>query len=136
MRTSFVVMVSGLSLLLWADAAAQRGQKLPGPGGDTMPVSGTVDIGNIPTVSALEAGEWKMEISNTPDVRVTNTPNVVLTPPDFLAKGKRYTITWSTGESETVAVAQVYPSAWIRVEQGARPRWISLATARSIEEAR
>ena len=131
-RTLTIASVFTLAVLLCIGIAAQQTQPFPGPGTGVVPVTGTVNIANTPSVTASQAGEWKVAVSNAPDVRVVNP--VVVAPPDFLKKGARYGITWPTGNSETLVVAQVGPLGWIRAEETGRVRWVNVATARSIEE--
>lgn len=136
-----VIVLAALSigasfLVGLGDATGQQTQRMPGPGSGIVPVSGTVEIGNTPSVKATQLGDWRVSIGNQADVRVTNTPVVNIAIPDMVKKGTRYSITWATGEQETVAVTQVGSSGWVRVERDGRVRWINLSSARAIEEAR
>jgi hypothetical protein len=82
-------------------------------------------------VIAMQGGEWR--------VAVTNPPPPAANGPDFLAPRGRYTIQWPAGERETVTIVTVGAAGWAQVEhaagKGAR-RWINLAVALSVEEAR
>jgi hypothetical protein len=118
-------------------AFAQEGQRFPGPGSGIIKVDGTVDVRNTPTVHAAQAGEWKVQIANTPGVTVSNTPTVTLAALGFLRVGGRYEVTWPTGERQVVVVSQLGSGGWVRVDGGRAPkgqRWINAGAARSIEE--
>ncbi|HSC25763.1 MAG TPA: hypothetical protein VLD67_00730 [Vicinamibacterales bacterium] len=123
--------------VFWAGVSAQQTQAtVPGPGSGIMTVTGTINVGNAPPVLASQAGEWKMEIANVPNVRVLSTPPVVLAPPDFVKVKSRYEVTWAAGEKETVQVIQLGQGGWVRVATtGGRERWINLGGARSVESA-
>jgi hypothetical protein len=132
MRTMLVVVLAAALALGWAGVAAQQEVRpTPGPGSGTMFVHGTVDIGNVPQVIAMQGGEWR--------VAVTNPPAPAANGPDFLAPQGRYTIHWPAGGSETVTIVAVGAAGWAQVEhaagKGAR-RWVNLAVALSVEEAR
>jgi hypothetical protein len=73
-------------------------------------------------------------VANAPDVRVASLPAVSVASPDFVLKGSRYEITWSTGERQQVSVVQTATGGWIRVEAGSKQRWINLSSARAIDE--
>ncbi|CAN5842156.1 hypothetical protein BH24ACI4_BH24ACI4_21260 [soil metagenome] len=129
MRTGIItISIAGLVLICAGAAAQQEMRSTPGPGSGTTGIRGTVDIGNIPPVQAVQSGDWR--------VAVSNVPTVTMAAPPFVHAGSRYLITWPTGESETVTIAQPGPGGWVRVEPTAegRARWINLATARSISE--
>jgi hypothetical protein len=129
-RTAMGALVAAAAL--GALAAAQEGQKLPGPGSGIIKIAGTVDVGNMPAVFAHQAGDWKMAVANVPDVRIS-TP-VAVAPPEFVRKGARYEVTWMSGERQLITVIQVATAGWVRVDGGPRQRWVNLAAARSIDE--
>jgi hypothetical protein len=135
-----LIVVAGLgSLALFVAGAGvateRQTQRMPGPGSGIVPLSGTVEIGNTPMVKATQQGDWKVTLGSQADVRVTNTPLVSIAAPDFLKKGGRYSITWATGEQESIVVTQA-GTGWVRTERDGRVRWVNLASARTIEEAR
>ena len=108
-------------------APITSGQPFPGPGSGILTVGGTVNIGNTPSVEAVQTGEWRVAVTNFP-------ATVSLTPPDFVKAGTRYEITWPAGEREQVAVSAVGPAGWIRVQHTGGARWINVAAARAIQE--
>jgi len=97
-------------------------------------VAGAVSIDNRPSVAAMQEGEWKMTVANTPGVHVVSAPPVAIAPLDFIRVGARFVITWPAGDTETITVLQSGPGTWARVE-GERRRWVNLAAARAIQEA-
>lgn len=136
MRIRAAIIPAALVLVaLGAALYAQETKPVPGFGTGIVKVEGTVDIGNTPLVLAHQAGEWKVVLAAPPDVRVVNMPNVSIPAPEFLKKGARYEITWSTGESQVIRVLEVAHGGWLRAEAGNRQRWLNLASARSVEEA-
>jgi hypothetical protein len=58
---------------------------------------------------------------------------VAIALPPFVRAGGRYEVTWPAGDRETVAVAQVGVSTWVRVSGDGSERWLNLAAARSIQ---
>ena len=123
--------------------AQQETQKVPGFGSGIVKIEGTVDIANTPIVLAHQSGDWKVIVANAPDVRVAampdvrvaSMPSVSVAAPEFVTKGSRYSITWSTGERQVIRVAHVGSGGWIRVDSaGERERWVNLASARSVDE--
>lgn len=133
MRTAIVVLFATLGLaFVWAGASAQQEVRpTPGPGSGMVTVRGTVDVGNVPTVMAAQAGEWRVAISSAPPLMATG--------PDFLVQGGRYAIVWPTGDRETVHVVATTQAGWAQVEhptgKGAR-RWVNLGVALAVEEVR
>jgi hypothetical protein len=121
--------------LCWAALSAAQTQPIPGPGTGIVPVTGTVTIEQMPAVSALQEGPWQVSVINAPEVRIANRPVISLAPTEFLRKGGRYAVTWSTGERETVTVAESGAGGWVRVDTTDRQRWINVGAARSIEDA-
>lgn len=119
MRPKVMVAVAlAAAVLIWIGVSAQQQEMLPRPG----PGSGILDVRG--TVS----------IAGAPEVRVTNIPSVTVTGPTFLRTGTRYTITWPTGEPETVTVLETGPwGGWVRV---AGARWINLDAALAVEAGR
>ena len=119
--------------LVWTAAAAQQQppptQPRPGFGSGVMPVEGnvtvqgTVNIGNVPTVGAMQIGDWKAAVTTLPPVSIAG--------PDFVQVGTRYQVIWSIGDGETFAVSAIGRGGWIRV--GDKPeRWVNLSAARSV----
>ena len=138
MRSLIVVAVVGTTALFVAGpgvATGRQTQRMPGPGSGVVPVSGTVEIGNTPMVKAAQQGDWKVTVGNQADVRITNTPLVTIAAPDFLKKSGRYSVTWASGEQETIVVTQA-GTGWVRTERDGRVRWMNLASARAVEEVR
>lgn len=123
------VAVAGAALL-GVVAAGQQTQPLPGPGTGIVPVTvkGSVDIGTVPVVPVSQQGDW--------NVRVANTPTVIAATPEFVRTGLSYAITWANGDQERIAVVGVGTAGWIRADRDGRSRWINLASARAVEEAR
>jgi hypothetical protein len=134
MRRRVAIQAAAVAIGVGVLAFAQETQPVPGFGSGILKVSGTVDIGNTPLVLAHQAGEWKVVVANAPDVRVASLPAVSVASPDFVLKGSRYEITWSTGERQQVSVVQTATGGWIRVEAGSKQRWINLSSARAIDE--
>ncbi len=130
MRTLIAVAAAAGIALIEVVAAGQQTQPLPGPGTGIVPVAvkGTVDVGRMPVVTAAQQGDW--------NVRVANEPTVIAAPPEFVKTGASYTITWPGGDQEKVSVLQVGTAGWIRTERDGRSRWINLAAARAVEDAR
>jgi hypothetical protein len=121
MKSTSILAIAALAASLAGMAALGAQQELrptPGPGSGTMKVVGTVDIGSLPPVEAIQRGDWK----------------VVVGPPEFVAVRGRYTITWPGGERETITVDQLATGGWVRATVEGRARWINLAVARSVEE--
>ena len=127
-----VVLLTGAAVAAWA----QQGQPRPGPGSGVVSVNGTVTLANAPGMT--KEGDWRVAvantpsvaIANTPSVNVANTPNVNMAPPAFVTTGKRYQITWPSGETEQITAAATGAGAWVRV--AGPERWINLAQARSV----
>ena len=129
-----IVMIAGMGLWWAATAAQQEQAKVPGPGTGIFKVIGTVDVGNVPTVLATQAGQWKVDVANAPEVRVAGAPPLVLAAPEFLKIKSRCDITWTAGDRETVQLVQLGPGGWVRVQtDNGRQRWVNLALARSVE---
>ena len=128
MRTRIVAGVV-FAVLCVAVAAQQDVRPVPGPGTGIVKVTGAVDVGTMPPVEAVQRGDWKLAVSNTPTVQVV--------PADFLKTGVVYGITWSDGAQETLSIEQVLPGNWVRtVSKNGRRRWANLALARDVQEAR
>lgn len=139
MRTRMIaVAVMATGAILWVRlSSGQEVRSNPGPGSGIVRVTGSVDVGNTPLVDAAQRGDWKVAVANAPDVRVTNTPTVAAAPPDFLKSGRRYQVTWPSGQREEIAVAQIGSGGWARIEPGSadgRRRWVNLAGAQAVEE--
>jgi len=126
------VIAAGLGGFLYA----QETQKVPGFGTGVIKVEGTVDIGNAPVVLAHQSGEWKMTLISPADVRVVNAPSVTVAAPAFLEKDGRYDVVWSTGDKQTIRVAELGTGGWIRVEAADGEQWVNLASARSVGVAK
>lgn len=124
MRKVLVVGSLALAAMVWSGVAAQQQemQARPGPGSGVTRVTGSVDIGEMPDVHALQRGEWRVGITGVPEVRVAG--------PAFIRLSGRYEITWQGGERESVSVAEVSANGWVRV---ANSRWVNLGYARSVE---
>jgi len=122
-----------LGLLLSARAPIGHAQQFPtpGPGTGVARVAGTVDIGNQPTVKAIQTGEWAVRIADAPDVRIAVPP--------FLETGRRYVFTWScAGDNRVVyLLGKERLGGWVwATPQGAaraNPIWINPAQALTIE---
>lgn len=122
-----------VALVAWVGLSAQQQmQPRPGPGTGVMDVR----VVNHPDVRAVQGSEWLVSVGNTPDVRIANVPTVAVAGPAFLRSGGRYAITWATGEEETITVGELGAGGWIRVQRTGGSRWVNLASARSVEEAR
>ena len=111
-------------------AAGQQTQSKPGFGSGVVQVEGSVDVTSVKTpvsvngtVNANQAGTW--------NVAVSNAPTVIVAAPAFLRTGGRYSVIWSTGESETITIASLGAGGWVRLS-GSGERWINLTTARSV----
>ena len=121
MRTAVVIVTLGTAGLVWIGVSAQQEMlPKPGPGSGLTKVVGTVTI------------------SNTPDVRVVEMPQMpptAIAAPPFLRKGGKYAITWTDGATDTVTVLDAGQDGWIQVE-GTRWRWVNLRAARGVEESR
>ena len=120
--------IAAAAFVFVALSSGQDVRPKPGLGTGVVTVTGTVDIGNSPSVIASQGGQW--------DVRVTSAPALVAAPPEFLKAGRRYSVVWPDGQKEVVVVAQLGASGWARVESNAADgrRWINLAVARAVEE--
>lgn len=127
-----VILAAGLGGFLYA----QETRPVPGFGTGVVKIEGTVDIGNAPVVLAHQSGEWKVALISPADVRVVNAPSVTVAAPSFLTKDGRYDVVWSTGDRQTVRVAEIAAGGWIRVESPDGEQWINLASARSVAAAK
>lgn len=134
MRMPAAIGAAALIIGVGVIALAQETQQFPGFGTGIVKVAGTVDIGNMPLVLAHQAGEWKMTVTNPVDVRVANSPSVSLASPDFVRKGSRYEVTWSTGDRQQISVTELGPGGWVKVDAASKQRWVNLSSARTIEE--
>ena len=133
MRIRVTTALVAAGVLAWVGVAAQPTQPRPGPGSGVVTVEGSVIVANIPTVQAMQLGDWKVTVANAPDVRVANAPTVHVAGPAFLKVEGRYELVWSTGDRETVVVRQLGQGGWIRVDGATgRERWVNLTTARSV----
>lgn len=119
-----------LTATVAAFAAGQQTQGRPGFGSGVVEVEGKVDVTSVKTpvtvngtVNANQAGTW--------NVAVSNAPTVIVAAPAFLRTGGRYSVIWSTGESETITVASLGAGGWVRLT-GSGERWINLTAARSV----
>jgi hypothetical protein len=118
MKATMTVM-AGVAVLVCIGVSAQQQEMLPRPG----PGSGVLDVRG--TVS----------IANAPEVRVTNIPSVTVTGPRFLEKGRRYAITWPSGDPEHVRVLETdQGGGWVRVEHTRGSRWVNLDMALALEQ--
>jgi hypothetical protein len=128
MRTRIAAGVVFVALCV-AVAAQQDVRPVPGAGTGIVKVTGAVDVGMMPPVEAMQRGDWKVAVSNTPTVQVV--------PMEFLKAGAVYAITWNDGTQETLAIEQVLSGGWARTAgtQKAR-RWVNVAAARSVQESR
>jgi hypothetical protein len=132
-KTAFAATVV-IVVVVWVGVSARQGQALPGIGTGIVPIRGTVDISNVPTVQAVQQGEWRVAVAGTTDVRLATLPPVSIAAPDFLRRGARYNVVWSTSERELITVTQLGPGAWVQTQAPGRARWINLSAARSVEE--
>ena len=121
-----VIATAGLAAI----SAGQQTQARPGFGSGVVEVEGRVDVTAVKgtvnvqgTVNANQAGAWS--------VAVSNAPTVVVAAPAFLRAGGRYSVIWSTGESETITVASLGSGGWVRLS-GTGERWVNLTLARSV----
>lgn len=128
MRKHFVLAaVLAIPVLLIASLAAQV-QPMPGPGTGVVTVTGKVDLGQVPPLRTAQEGEWR--------VTVTSAPPEVQAPLGIARPRGRYLVTWTTSESEVIAVEEIGPGAWVRGYVGDQAVWMNLAAARSVREAR
>lgn len=125
-RVVFAVVV-GVAGVCVALSARQATQQVPGPGTGIVAVRGVVEIANVPSVNAVQQGDWRVISS------IATMPPVTVAAAEFLRRGGRYTIVWTAGERETVTIEQIAAGGWVRVASG-RARWINLASARTVEE--
>lgn len=129
MRNSFILGSLALAALVWTGVAAQQEtQPRPGPGSGVTPVSGnvrvsgTVSVDALPDVNARQRGDWRVEITELPNVRVAG--------PAFVSKGGRYKITWTNGDEDTVTVTTPGLDGWVETAAGS---WLNLRNARSVQ---
>ena len=129
-RHTWSSVVFALIAAVAAFAAGQQTQDRPGFGSGVLKVEGSVDVAAVKTpvavtgtVNANQAGTW--------NVAVSNTPTVAVAAPAFLRTGGRYSVVWSTGESETITIAGLGSGGWVRLT-GSGERWVNLTTARSV----
>jgi hypothetical protein len=130
MRNVLVFGSLAIAAIAWTGVAAQQEtQPRPGPGSGVtrvsgnVSVSGTVSVDALPDVNAKQRGQWRVGVTDLPDIRVAA--------PAFVRKGGRYRITWTNGDEETVTVASQGSDGWIQVEAGAR--WLNLRNARVVD---
>ena len=119
--------VLAIPVLLIARLTAQV-QPMPGPGTGVVTVTGKVDVGQAPPLRAMQEGEWRMA--------VTSAPPLVQAPLGIVRPRARYLVTWTTAETEMIAVEEVGPGGWVRGIVGDQAVWMNLAAARSVREAR
>jgi hypothetical protein len=119
--------VLAIPVLLIARLAAQV-QPMPGPGTGVVTVTGKVDVGQAPPLRAMQEGEWRMA--------VTSAPPLVQAPLGIVRPRASYLVTWTTSESDLIAVEEIGPGAWVRGNVGNQAVWLNLAAARSVREAR
>ncbi|MEP6914770.1 MAG: hypothetical protein ABJC89_03960 [Acidobacteriota bacterium] len=117
------------AVALIAGVSAQDVRSVPGFGTGIVNVRGTVEVANALDVRASQVGPWQVAIANIPEVR----PVVEFAGTGFVTRGKRYDVTWTGGERESVTIEDVGQNGWVRVT-GARRRWVNLTNARSVEE--
>jgi hypothetical protein len=126
MRTRLAVgTMIAVGVLLWVRSTSGQVQAVPGPGSGVVTVTGTVDVGNVPVVNAVQRGDWK--------VTVDNLPMVTLAPLPFVRIGKTYRVIWPNGQTQTIAVRQTGPHGWVAIDPSQRS-WVNLAGAQSVEE--
>ena len=130
-RGIVITTVVTLSMTAWVmNSAGQGVRPVPGAGTGIIQVEGTVNVGNTPTVqvsnmppvTAIQSGEWR--------VSVTGTPTVTVPSPDFLQFRRAYTITWPNNATERIVVDQIGANGWVRSGR----RWFNLAQALSVED--
>jgi hypothetical protein len=136
MQTPFIGAVVGAVVLL-AGVSAQDVRLTPGPGTGIVTVRGTVEVANLVNVRPIQEADWRVAVTNVPEVRITNTAAVDLAGTSFVTRGRRYDIMWTSGERETVTIVDVGQSGWVQVgsARDARKRWLNLTNARAVEEA-
>jgi hypothetical protein len=134
MRIASVALTLGvLGAFIAVGSAQQEVRTTPGPGSGIMKVVGSVDIANVPSVEAGQRGEWRVAISNTPQVAIAGTPSVALSALPFVAARGQYRVTWTDGSTETVTVVEAGPGGWIRVASEDGQRWVNLSMAQAIQ---
>lgn len=126
-----VVVVAGMAWLL--TSAGAQVQPVPGPGSGVVMVQGAVNVNN--PVQAVQSGEWKVAISNQPEVRISGMPVVRVAGPAFLAQA-RYTIVWNDDKTDTVTIVDAGGGNWVKIADSGGDLWINLALARSIRRVR
>ncbi len=135
MRTRLLTAIlMAVGVLYWVQSMVGQVQPVPGFGTGIVTVQGEIDVRKLPPMDVGQRGEWKVSLANVADVRVVNTPTVAIALPPFVKAGGRYEVTWTAGDRETFAVAQLGGGAWVRVAGEGRERWLNLAAARTIQE--
>lgn len=132
-RTMIAVSVAA-AVLVWIGVSAQQQEMLPrpGPGSGIIDVRGTVSIANVPEVHVTSIPS--VTVTSIPPVHVTSIPPVTVSGPTFIQKGRRYTVTWPSGEDESVTVVEPgQGGGWVRVATTSGSRWINLDGALAIE---
>jgi hypothetical protein len=132
-----VILGAAAAAVFMAGVSAQDVRSTPGFGTGIVNVRGTVEVANTVETRASQAGPWRVAVDNVADVRVTSTPIIDFAGTGFVARGKRYDVTWTAGEREIVTIEEVGQSGWVRVTGGGREgrrRWINLTNARSVDE--
>jgi hypothetical protein len=123
--------------LFWAVPSAQQDvRSTPGLGTGIVRVAGAVEVANTPSVEALQAGAWTVSLAQPAEVRLSGTTRVAFSLPGFIQTDRRYTVTWPSGQRETVSIDRLGAEGWLRTTVDGRQRWINVAMAQSIEEAR
>ena len=123
-----------VAALYWVQSTAGQVQPVPGFGSGTVTVQGEVDVRRLPVIDVGQRGDWRVLVTNTPEVRVVNMPAAAVAPLPFLKVGARYEVTWPVGEQETIAVTQLGGGGWIRSTVNGRQRWVNLSLARVVGE--
>ena len=132
LRMTIVAILLAAAALVWTAAEAQQEMRpTPGPGSGMTRVMGTVDVGNVPEVTAAQRGDWKVAINNTPTVTVGAMPAL-----PFIRVGTRYVVTWPDGGSQRLTVTESGPGGWVKVSGETTVLWVNLSAARSIEFTR
>ena len=139
-RTHVLVVAFGVVAVLWVGLSAQQEMlSRPGPGSGVM----NVNVLNNPTVASAQAGQWVVTLGHIPDVKITNdvrignTPTVIVRGPNVGVSRGTFLVVWTNGETERLAL-EFEQDGWARVGgSGTRPvRWINLHNVRSIEEVK
>lgn len=100
---------------------------------DTLKVEGTVSVGNVPTVYAMQLGDWNTNTSGTLTIKAPA--------PAFLQSGQTYVFRWPGIERpETYQILDISGDGWVQAKTAGGKegvtRWLNPTQALTIENVK